>query len=103
MDSILQKDKTRCFICKQNACGDPLDKHHVYFGALRSKSEKYGLTVYIHHSKCHIFGANAVHVNARINRRLQAYAQKKAMAHYGWSREDFRREFYKNYLEEDET
>lgn len=103
MDSILQKDKTKCFICKQNACGDPLDKHHVYFGALRSKSEKYGLTVYLHHSKCHIFGPLAVHVNARINRKLQAYAQQKAMDHYGWSREDFRREFYKNYIEEDET
>lgn len=98
MDSILQKDKTKCFICKQNANGDPLDKHHCFSGALRSKSEKYGLTVYLHHSKCHIFGENAVHRNADINRKLQAYVQGKAMEHYGWSVEDFRKEFYKNYL-----
>lgn len=98
MDSILQKDKTKCFICKQNANGDPLDKHHCFPGALRSKSEQYGLTVYIHHNKCHIFGDHAVHRNAEVNRQLQAYAQKKAMAHYGLSVEDFRREFYKNYL-----
>ena len=102
-ESIIQKDKTKCFICKQNPCGDPLDKHHVFFGPMRSKSERYGLTVYIHHSKCHIFGENAVHVNAEINRALQAFAQKKAMKHYGWSVDDFRKEFYKNYLEEDET
>lgn len=97
-ESIIQKDKTKCFICKQNPCGDPLDKHHVFGAALRSKSEKYGLTVYIHHDKCHIFGRNAVHVNAEVNRRLQQIAQKKAMQKYNWTEEDFRKEFYKNYL-----
>ena len=98
MDSIIQKDKTKCFICKQNPCGDPLDKHHCFSGALRSKSERYGLTVYIHHSKCHIFGENAVHRNAEINRKLQSFAQKKAMEHYGWDKDRFIKEFYKNYL-----
>jgi hypothetical protein len=98
MDSIIQKDKTKCFLCKQNACGDPLDKHHVFFGAMRSKSEKYGLTVYLHHNKCHIFGENAVHRNAEVNRKLQAFAQKKAMKVYGWDVDTFRKEFYKNYL-----
>lgn len=97
-ESIIQKDKTKCFICKQNPCGDPLDKHHVFGAALRSKSEKYGLTVYIHHDKCHIFGENAVHRNSQINRKLQAFVQKKAMQKYNWSVEDFRKEFYKNYL-----
>ena len=98
MESIIQKDTSKCFICKQNPGGDPLDKHHVFFGALRSKSERYGLTVYIHHNKCHIFGENAVHKNAEVNRQLQSFTQKKAMKHYGWSVEDFRREFYKSYI-----
>ena len=102
MTSILQHDKTICFICKQNPCGDPLDKHHVYFSSLRSQSEKYGLTVYLHHNRCHIFGENAVHKNARINRKLQAFAQRKAMKHYEWSIADFRAIFHKNYIEEDE-
>lgn len=97
-ESIIQKDKTKCFICKQNACGDPLDKHHIFGAALRSKSEKYGLTVYIHHNKCHIFGENAVHRSGQINRKLQAIAQREAMKKYNWSVEDFRREFYKNYI-----
>ena len=98
MKSIIQKDDTKCFLCKQNACGDPLDKHHCFGGALRGKSEKYGLTVYLHHNKCHIFGENAVHRNAAVNRQLQSFVQKKAMKHYGWSVEDFRREFYKSYI-----
>lgn len=97
-ESIIQKDKTKCFICGQNACGDPLDKHHVFGAACRNKSEKYGLTVYIHHFKCHIFGENAVHRNAKVNRKLQAFVQKKAMNHYKWSEDDFRKLFYKNYI-----
>ena len=98
MDSIIQKDTSRCFLCGMVGCSDPLDKHHIFEGALRNKSEKYGLTVYLHHNKCHIFGENSAHVNAKVNRRLKQIAQREAMAHYGWTEEDFRREFYKNYL-----
>lgn len=98
MKSILQDDKSRCYLCGGNGCGDPLDKHHVFNGAMRNKSEKYGLTVYLHHSKCHIFGKDSVHGNANINRKLQADAQRKAMQHYGWTEDDFRKLFYKNYL-----
>lgn len=97
-NSILQKNRSKCFICKQNANGDPLDKHHVFPGPLRSKSEQYGLTVYIHHNKCHIFGEHAVHRDAEVCRQLQAHAQKKAMAQYGWDTQTFITNFYKNYL-----
>ena len=98
MESIIQKDKTKCFICKQNPCGDNLDKHHIFGAYNRKKSEQYGLVVYIHHNKCHIFGENAVHSNATVNRKLQAFAQKKAMQYYGWSVEDFIKEFGRNYI-----
>lgn len=98
MQSILQDDAARCYICGGNACGDPLDKHHVFGGAMRSKSEKYGLTVYLHHSKCHIFGAGSVHQNAKVNDALKAEAQRKAMQFHGWTVDDFRNLFYKNYL-----
>lgn len=30
--------------------------------------------------------------------RLHEYGQRKAMKEQGWTVEDFRREFYKNYL-----
>ena len=99
--SIIHHSTSRCYLCGGPAeyC-DPLDKHHVFGGALRKKSEKYGLTVYLHHNKCHIFGAGAVHKDAEKNRALKAEAQKIAMQYYGWSVEDFRREFYKNYIED---
>ena len=96
--SILQDDKTHCFICEQLACGDPLDCHHIFFGANRQLSEKYGLKVYIHHSKCHIFGAESVHMNAEIDKRLKQIAQQKAMEYYGWTVEQFIEIFGKNYL-----
>lgn len=98
MDSILQENKTHCFLCGQNPCGDPLDKHHIYGGANRNKSEKYGLFVFIHHNKCHIFGKMSVHQNAEINNALKARAQKAAMEYYGWTVDDFRNIFGKNYL-----
>ncbi len=98
MDSIIQAERTHCYICCQNASVEPLDCHHIFGASNRDKSEKYGLKVYLHHNKCHIFGRNSVHQNADINRALKAEAQKIAMAHYGWSVEDFIKIFGKNYL-----
>jgi len=100
MKSIIQPIRNRCYLCgRRNGYGlDPLDKHHVFGGALRSKSERYGLTVYLCHSTCHEFGEGAVHVNGEVNRVLQARVQKKAMEHYGWTVGEWRKHFYKNYL-----
>lgn len=101
INSIIQNSTGRCYLCGEPPeFGDPLDAHHVFGGALRKKSEKYRLTVLLHHNKCHIFGPQAVHRDAERNRALKAEAQKIAMKQYGWSVEDFRREFYKNYIEE---
>lgn len=97
--SIMQTDKNVCFLCREPATyADPLDKHHIFGGALRKKSEHYGLTVYLHHSKCHIFEPEAVHNNAEVCRQLQSDAQHAAMKKYGWSEDDFRAEFGKSYL-----
>lgn len=95
-DSILQKDDTKCFICGSRRW---LEWHHVWggCGAIRDKSERFGLKVRLCHY-CHNEPPNGVHQNKKIRSKLQAYAQKKAMAHYGWSVEDFRREFYKSYI-----
>lgn len=102
MESIIQKDKSKCYICGQNPCGDPLDCHHVFGASDRNASERYGLKVYIHHNKCHIFGKYSVHGNARVDRALKERVQKKAMKHYGWSMDDWRSKFRKNYISEDE-
>ena len=72
--------------------------HHVFGGALRSKSDRLGLVVRLCHY-CHNEQPNGVHQNRYRRRKLQAFAQKKAMDYYGWDVEHFIKEFYKNYLE----
>jgi hypothetical protein len=36
-----------CWLDQRNGYADPLDKHHIFGGAYRKKSEKYGLYVYL--------------------------------------------------------
>ena len=98
MESILQSDKSICYLCRRPACGDPLDKHHIFGASNRKNSERYGLTVYLHHRQCHIFGNESVHKNAEIRKCLQAIAQKIAMEYHGWTEDDFRRIFGKSYI-----
>lgn len=99
MKSILQKNTGRCLICGSTQW---LEWHHVWGGmggALRNKAEHYGLVVRLCHY-CHNEPPRGVHQNAEIRHKLQSFAQKKAMKYYGWTVDDFRNEFYKNYLEE---
>lgn len=88
-----------CWLCGRNGAEDKLDRHHLFGGAYRSKSEKYGLVVFLCHQRCHIFGENAAHRSAETMQLLHEYGQQLAMQEQGWSVEDFRREFGKNYLE----
>lgn len=87
-----------CWLCGRNGVADPLDKHHIFGGAYRSKSDKLGLTVYLCHHDCHIFGPDAVHRNAETMQRLHEYGQRLAMEHFGWTEDEFRNEFGKSYL-----
>lgn len=97
--SIIQKDKTHCFICERNGSIEPLERHHVFFGtAKRELSEKYGLTVYICANSCHKSGKFSVHKNSELNRVLQAKAQRIAMNYYKWSVDDFIHIFGKSYI-----
>ena len=90
----------RCWLCGRNGAADPLDRHHIFGSSLRKKSERYGLVVDLCHDRCHIFGPLAVHNNAETMQALHEYGQRKAMEENGWTVEDFRREFHKNYLED---
>lgn len=96
--SIIQTDRSRCYICGRNAHADffGLDEHHCFFGGAKRKlSERYGLKVYICHDRCHL---NGVHKDAKLNKALQAKVQEVAMQHYGWTVDDFRKLFGKNYI-----
>lgn len=92
--------KHQCWLCGRNGYADPLDRHHIFGAANRKKSEKYGLVVYLCHHDCHIFGEQAAHRNKETMQRLHEYGQRKAMEENGWTKEDFIREFGRNYLED---
>ena len=93
-------EQMTCWLCGRNGSHDPLDTHHIFSGAYRKKSDRYGLTVRLCHESCHIFGPYAVHRNAETNRELKRWGQRKAMKENNWTIPDFIREFGKNYLEE---
>lgn len=91
--SIIQDER----ICYLTGRGDNLERHHVFYGmANRRLSEKYGLWVYL--TRDMHTGTKGVHMNRDIDMKLQADIQQKAMDHYGWDVDDFRRIFGKNYI-----
>lgn len=91
--SIISEEK-RCYICGSYQW---IEIHHIFGGANRKISEKYGLKVPLCHY-CHNEPPNGVHQNKEIRRRLQARVQKIAMKHYGWDEDDFRKIFGRNYV-----
>lgn len=84
-----------------NEGGDHLDRHHVFGGPNRKKSEKYGAVVLLHHNKCHIFGPQAVHNNIGNNRWIQRRMQRTIMRREGWDMDRWIREFGRNYLDKE--
>ena len=96
------KEGRRCWLCGRSGGTDPLDKHHIFGGAYRRKSEQYGLTVWLCHSRCHIFGKEAAHTCRKTMDELHRYGQKLAMEQQGWTKEEFMHVFGRNYLEREE-
>lgn len=94
----MEYDGRRCWLCGRNGLGDPLERHHIFQGALRDKSEKYGLVVYLCGDSCHRNGKKAVHRCRETRDDLMRYGQEKAMREQGWTVEQFREVFGKNFL-----
>ena len=99
MKKVKRDIPRECWLCGRNGCGDTLDKHHIFGGGNRKKSEQYGLYVYLCHNRCHENGPEAVHRNPETAQRLHEYGQRLVMEEQGWNVEDFRLEFGRNYLE----
>lgn len=93
MKSIIS-DKKECYFCHSQ---NWIEEHHIFGGAMRKKSEKYGLKVYLCHF-CHNEPPNGIHHNAGRNLHLKQLGQRAFKKTY--PDKDFRAEFYKNYLEE---
>lgn len=98
--SILQEDADeRCWLCGENGFWNGIDRHEVFGGrGRREKSKRLGLWLTLCR-RCHQTRPTAVHQNADTMALLHKAGQRAAMEHYGWSSEDFIREFGKNYLE----
>ena len=95
--SILQSDEDQAFCYRCGRCNEKLDRHEVFGGPFRQKSKELGLWVTLCHSTCHE-GRCGVHGDPEESRRIKRKAERVAMRVYGWTEEDFIREFGKNYL-----
>lgn len=86
--------KGKCFVCGKT-CNT--ERHHIFGGARRKKSDKLGLVVDLCHN-CHNEPPNGAHFNAELMDELHKYGQRKAMKENNWTTEDFIRELGRNYL-----
>ena len=84
----------KCFLC--GATRD-LERHHIFGAANRDLSESYDLVVDLC-PWCHREGPEAAHRSAETMQLLHEYGQRLAMHRQGWTAEDFRKIFGKNYL-----
>lgn len=91
--SIIQRDLSCCAACGK--ANTKLDRHEIFHGANREKSKQYGLWIILCHDTCHL---NGVHKHANIDRGWKKIAQRAAMQHYGWNKEDFIEIIGRNYI-----
>ncbi len=91
--SIVQKEK-ECYICKTTIW---LEEHHIFGGANRKLSEKYGLKIYLCH-KHHNEPPDGVHYDPELMDDIRKIGQKKFMEYYNKSIEEFRAIFGKSYI-----
>ena len=92
-----------CFLCGEDPHPGPagkLDRHEIFGGPFRKKSKALGLWVLVHDRPCHL---ERIHMDAAVALRLKKSGQRAAMRAYGWTVEDFRREFGKNYLDQEDA
>ena len=98
MKSVMQSDNSRCYLCRRNGSGDPLEEHHIFFGsANRALSEEDGMKVMLCGNRCHRNSKEAAHRNRQTDLLLKQKAQTAWEARNG-SRDDFIRRYGRSYL-----
>lgn len=80
-----------CFFCGRAAT----ERHHVFQGAYRKKSEQFGFVILLCHD-CHNEPPNGVHQNKE--RRNQLKRMYQSEYEKSFSREDFIQDFGRSYL-----
>lgn len=89
--SLFVQEPFRCFSCGR--FGETA-RHEIFGGFRRSASKALGLWVNVC-PDCH----NAIHASGKLQYRYHREGQLLAEATYHWNHDDFRRRFYKNYLD----
>lgn len=94
LTSVFTNDVNHCYFTGSTQC----HIHHIFPGSKRKISEKRGFVIPIVYY-LHIYGKDSVHENPNkgLDLKLKQMAQKYYENHYG-SREDFIKEFGRNYL-----
>ncbi|MGN0489425.1 MAG: hypothetical protein ACI4HO_09210 [Ruminococcus sp.] len=90
----MKKNNRYCALCGSRK---NIESHHIFGGALRSKSTKYGLIIDLCHS-CHNEPPKGAHHNKDTMLKLHQFGQRKVMSEQNWTVEQFVKEFRKNYL-----
>lgn len=93
--SLMNRTDYSCYVCRQEGI---LARHEPIGGPFRQKSKRLGLWVSICPA-CHKLAHGAGILAHATALQLKQDAQRVAMDEYGWSKEDFIREFGKNYLD----
>ena len=90
--TVMTDNLEQCYLCGRYG---PLEWHHIFGGANRINSEKYGLIVPLCHY-CHNEPPDGVHFNRERMDKIKAEGQRKFESIA--SHEDFMRIFGENYL-----
>lgn len=85
----------KCWLCGKVGA---VERHHIFGGSNRNKSERDGLVVLLCGESCHRNGPKAAHQCAETELELKKYGERKWMYEHEASTDDFRREYGKNYL-----
>lgn len=81
----------KCFLChRETHC----DRHHIFNGAMRKKSEEYGAVILVCR-ECH----ERIHKEIGLRNSLKAQWQQAIMNYQGWTLSKWMQEFHKNYAQ----
>lgn len=83
-----------CFFC---GATQRLERHHIFGGANRKKSDKDGLVVDLCH-ECHNEPPYGVHHNKEMMLELHQYGERLWLEQHDATIEDFIKAYGKNYL-----
>ena len=90
MESIFKTKDDHCVLCGTK---HGLHTHHIYPGAFRNASEKYGLTIRLCW-QCHTM----THNKPELMKYWQEKYQRLAMEHYNWSIDEWIDHIGKNFI-----